>query len=151
MKLSAGLLPYRWRGKWEVLIAHPGGPYWARKDTGAWSLIKGVVDPDEDVRAAARREFTEETGWPAPGGEWIDLGEIRLRSGKVVRGWAVAAEYDPATLHPGQFLATLGGRQVSFPEIDRVEWFDLVAAREKMNPAYGDHLDRLEAQLPASG
>lgn len=134
-----------------MLIAHPGGPYWARKDVGAWSLIKGVVDPDEDERDAARREFTEETGWLAPEGDWIELGEIRLRSGKVITAWAFAGDYDPATLQPGEFLATLGGRQVSFPEIDRVEWFHLADARERLNPAYAAHLDRLEAQLPADG
>ena len=151
LQRSAGLLPYRRRGDWQVLIAHPGGPFWARKDLGAWSLIKGVIDSDEDEATAAGREFTEETGWPAPDGPWLDLGEVRLRSGKVIRAWAVEGDYDPATLRPGEFVTELNGRQVSFPEIDRVEWFDIAAAREKLNPAYADHLDRLEAQLPADG
>jgi predicted NUDIX family NTP pyrophosphohydrolase len=151
MDRSAGLLPYRWSGSWQVLIAHPGGPFWARRDRGAWSIIKGLVDPGEDPEAAARREFTEETGWAPPEGDLIDLGEIRLRSGKVVRAWAVAADLDPATIQPGHYVTARGGKQASFPEIDRVEWVAIPDARAKLNPAYGPHLDRLEAQLPAGG
>ena len=97
--ISAGILPYR--PTLEVLIAHPGGPFWANKDEGAWSVVKGLVEPGEDPRDTAAREFREETGWPPPPEPWVELGEARLRSGKRVRVWAAAADYDPATLDPG--------------------------------------------------
>lgn len=134
-----------------MLVAHPGGPFWARKDEGAWSVVKGLIEPDEEPRLAAAREFSEETGWPAPPEPWIDLGEVRLRSGKVVVGWAASADYDPDTLEPGEFTTVLKGRKVTFPEIDRVAWFDLDTARRKLNRAYGDFLDRLERQGPGGG
>lgn len=148
---SAGLVPYRRTDTLQVLIGHPGGPFWAKKDEGAWSVIKGVIEAGEDAGPAAAREFTEETGWPPPEGPWLDLGEIRLRSGKVVQVWAGEADYDPSTLQPGMFTTTLRGKPVSFPEIDRVEWFDLPTARRKLNPAYGETLDRLERQAPPGG
>lgn len=148
---SAGILPYRADGTIEVLIAHPGGPYWARKDEGAWSVVKGLVEEGEDSRAAAGREFTEETGWEAPDGPWVELGEIQLRSGKRVTVWAAAADYDPDTLQPGELTATVGGKPVVFPEIDRVGWFDLRTARTKLNPAYGPILDRLERNTAVIG
>ncbi len=147
MMKSAGVLPYRQNSRLEVLVAHPGGPFWANKDEGAWSVVKGLIEEGEDPRATARREFTEETGWRPPGPPWVELGEVRLRSGKHVVAWAAAADYDPATLQPGEFTTTLRGHQVSFPEIDRVAWFDLTAARRKLNPVYGEFLDRLEAHL----
>lgn len=148
---SAGLLPYRVREGLEVLIAHPGGPFWAKKEEGAWSLVKGEIDSDEDWRRAAAREFAEETGWDPPPEPWLDLGEVRLRSGKYVAGWAAEADFDPATLEPGEFVTTLRGRPVSFPEIDRVEWCDLATARRKLNSAYGDFLDRLERHVLGDG
>lgn len=148
---SAGFLPYRRADTLQVLIGHPGGPFWAKKDEGAWSVIKGVIEDGEDAGPAAAREFTEETGWAPPDGPWLDLGEIRLRSGKVVQVWAGEADYDPSTLQPGMFTTTLRGKPVSFPEIDRVEWFDLPTARSKLNPAYGETLDRLERQAPPDG
>lgn len=148
---SAGLLPYRTRGGLQVLVAHPGGPFWARKDAGAWSVIKGLIDDGEDPQLAARREFTEETGWDSPIGPLLELGEVRLRSGKVVVAWAAPGDYDPATLNPGQFTMQLRGREVSFPEIDRVEWFGLEEARSKLNPVYGEFLDRLERELMSQG
>ena len=96
--ISAGILPYRRReGALEVLIAHPGGPFWAGKDKGAWSVVKGLVETDEDHRTTAAREFLEETGWPPPPEPWQELGEIRLKSGKRVRVWTAPGEYDPAT------------------------------------------------------
>ncbi|MGA7271327.1 MAG: NUDIX domain-containing protein [Acidimicrobiia bacterium] len=144
---SAGVLPYRRDGHLEVLVAHPGGPFWARKDEGAWSVIKGLVEEGEDPLDTARREFTEETGWQPPSAPWVDLGEVRLRSGKLVAAWAAHADYDPSTLQPGEFTTTLRGRQVSFPEIDRVAWYDPATARRKLNPVYGEFLDRLEAHL----
>lgn len=148
---SAGILPYRHAPHLEVLIAHPGGPLWAKKDEGAWSVVKGLIDPDEDERHAAGREFTEETGWPPPAEPWLELGVIRLKSGKSVFGWAAAGDYDPGDLRPGTFLMRLGGREVTVPEIDRVGWFALAAARAKLNPAYGPFLDELERRLAQSG
>lgn len=150
---SAGLLPYRFPpdDTLEVLIAHPGGPFWARKDEGAWSVIKGLVEGGEEPQAAAAREFSEETGWTPPADGWIDLGQIRLRSGKDVMVWAARGDYDPEKLQPGHYTMMLRGRPATFPEIDRVEWVDVETARRKLNPAYGPILDRLEAQLAASG
>ena len=148
---SAGLLPYRFTAELEVLIAHPGGPFWAKKDTGAWSLVKGVVEDGEDPRLAAGREFTEETGWPPPPEPWLELGEVRLRSGKWVVGWAAAADFDPVDLRPGEFTMNLGGRPATFPEIDRVGWFPTNVARDKLNPVYGEFLDELERLVQASG
>ncbi len=148
---SAGVLPYRNDPRLEVLIAHPGGPFWARKDAGAWSLIKGLIDDDEAPMEAARREFREETGWDPPADPWLDLGEVRLRSGKTVIGWAAPGEYDPGALVPGEFTMSLRGKEVTFPEIDRVEWFDTETARTKLNPVYGVFLDRLERQLSVAG
>lgn len=132
-------------------MAHPGGPFWAKKDLGAWSVIKGLVEDEEDLQVAAAREFTEETGWDPPPGPWIDLGEVRLRSGKTVLAWAIEADFDPAGLEPGEFTMTLRGRDVTFPEIDRVEWFDLSTARSKLNPVYGEFLDKLERQVSDGG
>jgi len=148
---SAGLLPFRVVDRPEVLVAHPGGPFWARKDEGAWSLVKGLIDENEDPMDAARREFIEETGWDAPSEPWLDLGEVRLRSGKRVTAWAAPADYDPDTLRPGEFTMQLRGREVTFPEIDRVRWFDIEVARVKLNPVYGDFLDRLERHLAVTG
>lgn len=148
---SAGLLPFRTGSGLEVLVAHPGGPLWANKDVGAWSLIKGVIEEGEDARRTAAREFLEETGWPPPGEPWLELGEVRLRSGKRVTGWAAAADYDPADLRPAELTMMLRGRAVTFPEIDRVAWFDLVTARERLNPAYESFLDRLELHVGKDG
>lgn len=137
---SAGLLPFRFRGELEVLLAHPGGPYFQHRGDGWWSLVKGLVKAGEDDKQAAAREFAEETGWNAPDGVWVPMGETILRSRKVVVAWAVAADLDPAALEPGHFL--IGDR--SFPEIDRVEWFDPRQARTKLNQAQGVFIDRLE-------
>lgn len=152
MMRSAGILPYRTTHEaLEVLIAHPGGPFWARKDAGAWSVIKGVIEEGEEARVAAGREFREETGWEPPPEPWLELGEIQLRSGKLVVVWAAEADYDPESLQPGEFTATVGGKEVEFPEIDKVAWFDLETARMKLNPAYEPILDRLERTTVAIG
>ncbi|MCZ6663370.1 MAG: NUDIX domain-containing protein [Actinobacteria bacterium] len=140
---SAGLLPYRINEHLEVLIAHPGGPYFARRDDGWWSLVKGIVEPSESDRVAAIREFTEETGWEAPPQPWVDLGETTLKSRKVVRAWAVEADFDPAALVPGTFK--MGSRE--FPEIDRVAWVDPDLGRIKLNPAQAVFIDRLSLHL----
>ena len=144
---SAGLLPFRRVAHLEVLIAHPGGPLWAKRDAGAWSVVKGVVENGEPDIAAARREFTEETGWPAPNGPLLDLGDVRLASRKTVTAWAVEADFDPRTLIPGTF--EMWGR--AFPEIDRVEWFQSDAARRKLNPVQSLFIDRLELMLAGDG
>jgi predicted NUDIX family NTP pyrophosphohydrolase len=148
---SAGILLHR-RGErgTEVLLVHPGGPFWARKDAGAWSIPKGELDGDEDPRACALREFAEETGTRLPDSALDDLGSVKQKSGKVVFGFAVAGDLDPATLVSNTFeleWPPRSGRMQAFPEIDRAEWFGLDAAREKLNPAQAAFLDRLEARL----
>ena len=148
---SAGILLHR-RGEAgiEVLLAHPGGPFWARKDAGAWSIPKGELDGDEDPRACALREFAEETGTRLPDSALDDLGSVMQKSGKVVFGFAVAGDLDPATLVSNTFeleWPPRSGRTQAFPEIDRAEWFDLDTAREKLNPAQAAFVDRLEALL----
>ena len=145
---SAGLLLYRRRGDaLEVLLAHPGGPLWAAKDEGAWSLPKGEADPGElDDEAVARREFEEETGHPAPAGPSTALGDVRLRSGKVIRAWALEGDLDPALATSSTFeleWPPRSGRRREFPEVDRVAWFDPPTARRKLNPAQAAFVDRL--------
>ncbi len=140
---SAGLLPFRIRDGIEVMLAHPGGPYFSRRDDGWWSLVKGLVKPGESDEEAARREFNEETGWPVPEGIWAPLGETRLKSRKIVIAWALEAELDPVALVPGHFM--MGDR--SYPEIDRVEWFDAERARKKLNLAQAIFVERLELHL----
>lgn len=144
---SAGLLPYRRSPILEVLIAHPGGPFWQRRDAGAWSVVKGLIDEDEPDEVAAAREFTEETGWRLPAGDWLPLGDTRLKSGKVVVVWAVEFDPDLDSFAPGVFV--LQGKE--YPEIDRVEWFPPETARRKLNPAQVVFLDRLEAHLDLNG
>ena len=152
-KRSAGLLVHRRSatGTTEVLLAHPGGPLWTRKDAGAWSLPKGEYEADEEPLAAARREFLEELGLPAPTAEPQPLGEVRLPSGKVVIAWAVEGELDVDAVVPGLFAMEWpprSGRQQEFPEVDRVAWFDLAAARVQLAPGQVPFLDRLAA-VPA--
>jgi predicted NUDIX family NTP pyrophosphohydrolase len=151
-KVSAGLLVYRRPSpaSVEVFIVHPGGPFFAKKDAGAWSIPKGLLDEDEDPVACARREFEEEVGQPAPAGPLLDLGEIRLKSGKRVHGFAGEGEVDPAALKSNTFTMQWpprSGREVSFPEVDRGEWFSPDAARVKLNPAQGPLIDRLLDEL----
>jgi predicted NUDIX family NTP pyrophosphohydrolase len=144
---SAGLLLYRTTpAGLEVLLAHMGGPFWARRDVGAWTIPKGLPEPGEDLEATARREFTEELGLPVPPGELHPLGEVRQTGGKVVTAWALAADLDPDTVVPGTFEMEWprgSGRMGTFPEVDRVAWFDLAAARERLVTAQRDLLDRL--------
>lgn len=142
MQRSAGILPFRRREGIEVLVAHPGGPFWSSKDEGAWSIVKGLVEPGESDADAAAREFEEETGWRLEG-ERLPLGEIRQRSGKLVVAWAVETDADPATLEPGTFTMEWHGQTRSFPEIDRVTWVDPPTARRLLNPAQVPLLDRL--------
>lgn len=149
MVRSAGILPFRRTPGLEVLLAHPGGPFWASRDEGAWGVVKGLVENGESDLDAARREFEEETGWRMPERGVIALGEIVMKSGKRVVAWAVEADFDPATLTPGTFTTTIGGREVEFPEIDRVEWCDLDRAADLLIPAQHPFLTRLESALGA--
>ncbi len=147
-KLSAGLLLFRRADDGiEVLIAHPGGPIWSRRDTGAWSLPKGApLDHEADLLEAARREFHEETGHRPPDGDVIELGEVRMRSGKVVRAFAVEGDLDPAALRSMQVEVEWpprSGRVIGVPEIDRILWVRPVEARRRLNPAQATFVDRL--------
>ncbi len=148
---SAGLLLFRRSSAGlEVLVVHPGGPFWARKDLGAWSLPKGEYDDDEDPAVCARREFAEELGTAPPDGELLDLGEVRLKSGKVVVAWAVEGDLDTAEIVSNTFETEWpprSGRRQEFPEVDRAEWFGPAEARAKLNPAQAEFVDRLESLL----
>jgi predicted NUDIX family NTP pyrophosphohydrolase len=151
-KTSAGVLLWRRReGELEVLLGHPGGPFFARRDAGVWSILKGEVAPDDaDLEAVARREFEEETGHAAPDGPTVDLGEVRQAGGKVVRCWAIEGDLDPDDAVSNTFemeWPPRSGRTQAFPEIDRVAWFDPATARTRINPAQATFLDRVEAAL----
>ncbi len=126
---------------------HPGGPYWARKDTGAWSIPKGEFDPEvEDALTAARREFTEELGCDLPDGEAVELGSVVQNSGKRVIAYAIEGDLDPELVTSNTFTIEWpprSGRMAEFPEVDRAEWMDLGRARVAVNPAQGAFLDRL--------
>jgi predicted NUDIX family NTP pyrophosphohydrolase len=144
---SAGILLHRRGGDGlEVLLVHPGGPFWASKDAGAWSIPKGEHDDGEDAQACALREFAEETG-SAPGpGELIALGTVRQKSGKIVRAWALEGDLDPEAIRSNTFVTEWpprSGRRVEFPEVDRAAWFSLTEARTRINPAQAAFLDRL--------
>jgi predicted NUDIX family NTP pyrophosphohydrolase len=147
-KRSAGLLLHRLRaGAREVLLVHPGGPLWVSRDAGAWSIPKGEYEPDEDALAAARREFAEELGTPAPAGPVDELGEVRQKSGKLVRAWALRGDLDVSTVASNTFeleWPPRSGTRVEAPEVDRAEWFTMERAREKVNPAQVPLLDRLQ-------
>jgi predicted NUDIX family NTP pyrophosphohydrolase len=144
---SAGILLHRTRdGTLEVLLVHPGGPFWARRDEGAWSIPKGEYEPDEDPLAAARREFTEELGTAPPEGSAEDLGEIRQKSGKLVRAFALEGELDVGNVTSNTCeieWPPRSGRRIEIPEVDRAEWFGLEEAGKKINPAQVALLDRL--------
>jgi predicted NUDIX family NTP pyrophosphohydrolase len=146
-KRSAGLLLYRRADDGpEVLLGHMGGPFFARRDAGAWTVPKGEYEPDETAWDAARREFQEELGLAPPEGEAIELGEVRQSSGKVVTAWAIEADLDPATMVPGTFRMEWppkSGQIQEFPELDRVEWLGLERAREVIVTAQATFLDRL--------
>jgi predicted NUDIX family NTP pyrophosphohydrolase len=150
-KQSAGLLMYRRRegGAVEVLLAHPGGPYWRSKDTGAWTLPKGEFEEGEDGLACAMREFREETGCvPTP--PFAPLGEVRQKSGKRVSAWCFEGELDPALLDSNLFemeWPPRSGQLRYFPEVDRIAWYPLDAARAKLLPAQVPFLDRLAQTL----
>ena len=134
----------------EVLLAHQGGPFWAKKDLGHWTIPKGEAEPGEELVAVARREFEEETGAKAPDGPLVELGEIRQKSGKLVLGWAAEGDLDPSTAFSNTFdleWPPHSGVVRSFPEIDRVEWFELDEAHRRLKAAQTPFLDRLESAL----
>lgn len=142
---SAGIL--LWRAEpLEVLIVHPGGPFWAKKDDGAWSIPKGLVDDGEDQYQAALREFSEELGSDAPGGEALFVGETQMKSGKVIAAWAIRGDLDVGLIVSNEFeieWPPRSGAFRSFPEIDQAGWFTPDIAKIKLNPAQGVFVDRL--------
>ena len=149
-RYSAGLLLYRRRqGVLEVFLVHPGGPFWAGKDGGAWSIPKGEYSPAEDPLAAARREFQEETGLTAAG-EFLPLTPLRQPSGKMIHAWAVAGECDATAIRSNTFSLEWpprSGRRQDFPEVDRAAWFTLDAAREKIIKGQAGFLEELQQKL----
>jgi predicted NUDIX family NTP pyrophosphohydrolase len=146
-KQSAGLLMYRKRdGQVEILLVHPGGPFWAKKDEGAWSIPKGEVNPGEDLLDAAKREFAEETGIEARG-KLSTLGSIKQKSGKIVTAWAFEGDCDPETIRSNTFTMEWpprSGKQQEFPEVDRAAFFSIEAARTKILASEAELLSRFE-------
>jgi len=151
---SAGLVLFRERdGTLEVLLGHMGGPFWAKKDEGAWSIPKGELEDGEEPLASAQREFAEELGRVPPDGEVIELGEMRQRGGKRVVAFALEGDFDPAQIAPGTFemeWPPRSGRRQEFPEVDRVAWFDVPTASAKIVRGQVELLERL-ASLRAEG
>ncbi|HXJ18141.1 MAG TPA: NUDIX domain-containing protein [Candidatus Polarisedimenticolia bacterium] len=149
-KKSAGLLMYRFRdGLLEILLVHLGGPFWAKKDKGAWFLPKGELSPGENELSAAKREFEEETGLK-PVGAFLPLGGVTHKSGKAVTAWAFEGDCDPSALKSNTFTIEWpprSGKQREFPEIDRAAFFSVEAARDKMHPAEFEFANRLAAAL----
>jgi predicted NUDIX family NTP pyrophosphohydrolase len=153
MKKSAGLLMYRRKsgGALQVLLAHPGGPFWQAKDDGAWTLPKGEYDESESALAAAQREFKEETGFDVTP-PFIELGEVVQKSGKHIKAWAFAGDCEPSSLSCNTFemeWPPRSGRRQNYPEIDRVAWLEISEARRKINPAQRALLGRLEEAVAA--
>lgn len=147
VKRSAGLLMFRRRGALQVFLVHPGGPFWARKD--AWTIPKGEYDPPEEPLAAAQREFQEETGF-APHGPFIELGETRQPSGKIVTAWAFEGDCEPGSLVSNTCMIEWpprSGKEIEIPEVDRGGWFTLDEARPKIFKGQDKFLDRLEKSL----
>lgn len=156
-QVSAGILLFRRReARLEVLLAHPGGPYWRRQPYRSWSVPKGIAEPGEALESVATREFEEEVGFPLgsvstePGRPHIDLGEVTLKSGKVVRAWAVEGDLDPALASSNEFeieWPPRSGRRLVIPEVDQVAWFGVEEARRRAHPAQAAFVERLELAL----
>lgn len=146
--VSAGLLMYRRKPKLQVLLAHPGGPFWKNKDEGSWTIPKGQLD-GQDPLDAAKREFEEETGF-TPNEPYIDLGYITQKAGKVVHAWAFEGDADPATMHSNEIeieWPPSSGKKVTIPEVDRCAWFSPREAKRKINKAQVELIERLEKTL----
>jgi predicted NUDIX family NTP pyrophosphohydrolase len=146
------LLPYRFGGgrTLEVLVVHPGGPFWANKDDGAWSVAKGEYEPGQDPEAAANREFEEELGQAAPVGDRIDLGELRQPSGKLVRVWAVEGDLDVENVTSNEFAMEWpphSGKTASWPEVDRAAWMSAASVKRKLSKGQAGFVDRLVVRL----
>lgn len=152
-KVSAGLLMYRiQQGNLQVLLAHPGGPYFEAKDLGAWTIPKGLIEADEDPLAAARREFQEETG-VVPTGPFLALAPVKQKGGKLVHAWAFEGDCDPASNQCNTFKMQWpprSGKWMSFPEVDRTEFFDSAEAKRKINPAQIALIEELEQILASA-
>jgi len=152
---SAGLVLYRVRdGRPEVLLVHPGGPFWKRRDAGAWSIPKGEIEDGEVAVDVARREFKEELGHDAPAGDLVPIGSVRQAGGKLVRAWAARGDVDADRIVSISFTMEWpprSGTMQEFPEVDRAAWFDLATARQKILPAQVVFLDRLAEMLGAAG
>jgi predicted NUDIX family NTP pyrophosphohydrolase len=147
-KRSSGILLFRRAAELEVLLVHPGGPFWAKKDLGAWSIPKGEHDQAEEAMACALREFEEETGTKPDSSDLADLGTVKQKSGKVVQAYALEGDLDADAIRSNTFTMEWpprSGRQSEFPEVDRAAWFGLHEARERINPAQAAFLDRLAA------
>ena len=148
--ISAGLLMFRRQsGGVEVFLVHPGGPFWKKMDAGVWSIPKGLIDPGEEPLAAARREFQEETGIE-PHGDFIPLGTIQQKAGKLVHAWAFEGDADADSIRSNMARIELprgSGRWIKVPEIDRAGWFEPAIAREKINAAQAEFIDRLLAVI----
>jgi len=145
-KISAGLLLFRRTDSGvEIFLAHPGGPFWRRRDVGAWTIPKGLIEPGEDSLEAARREFEEETGI-RPTGPFLPLGSIRQKAGKTVHAWAWEGDADPDTIRSNEIELEWprgSGMRRSYPEVDRCAWYDPASARERINSAQAELIDRL--------
>lgn len=154
-KRSAGILMYRGSGDaLELLLAHPGGPFWAKKDLGAWSIPKGEYEEGDDPLAVAKREYEEELGSAPPQGVYADLGELTQPSRKIITAFAVEGDFDPANLKSNSFeleWPPKSGRKQSFAEVDRAEWFTTDAARKKILPGQAPFIDRLLTALRGNG
>jgi len=150
-KRSAGLLIYRWKAnQLQVFLVHPGGPFWAKKDLSAWTMPKGEYEVGEQPLDAARREFYEETGFAPPQGDYFDLGTVKQASGKIVAGWAVEGDCDPADLKSNfcqREWPPHSGRLIDIPEVDRGEWFDLEEAGERILKSQEPFLEVLSRKL----
>jgi predicted NUDIX family NTP pyrophosphohydrolase len=154
-KRSAGIVLYRLRsGAPEVLLVHPGGPFWAKRDLGAWSIPKGEYEQGEDPRACALREFEEELGAPPPTDTLTELGTTRQAAGKLVTAWAAQGDLDPASVRSNAFTLEWpprSGVMREFPEVDRAEWFPLAEARRRVNPGQVELLERLREKVEEGG
>lgn len=151
---SAGLLMYRiHESGLQVLLVHPGGPFFQNKDKGAWSIPKGEVEPDEDLLECAKREFAEEIGF-TPTGSFIPLKQIKQKGGKIVYAWAIEGDFDTKTIVSNKFTMEWppkSGRQTEFPEVDRAEFFDILLAKQKINAGQVDLVNEIELILKATG